>query len=107
MFFCPTCGEPALVIETSVDLGPDGRSDEVAVQSVHCDACDCHGAALYEESRRGDGEHVHHVMCVLPSDEVHALHLALTQVDKPSLSGWAGKIRRHSTHPIVYRPECV
>ncbi len=107
MFFCPTCGEPTLVIETSFDLGANDRVDEVAVQTVRCDACDCHGAGLYEESRRGAGDHVHHVMCVLPADELHALQRALGARDLPALTEWADRIRAHGPRTIVYRPDCV
>ncbi len=53
-FVCPDCRGTALMIVASMELPPDGRSDEITVQVVRCAACRLIGVAAYEESRRGD-----------------------------------------------------
>ena len=63
-FACPDCGDPAsLRITSSIELPPDRRSDEIALQVVECARCGFRAAAVYEESRRGslDSESVDHV----------------------------------------------
>lgn len=62
-FACPECGDPAsLGITSSIELPPDSRSDEIALQIVACARCRFRAAAVYEESRRGslDSEAVDH-----------------------------------------------
>jgi len=62
-FACPECGSPgSLRITTSIELPPDARSDEIALQVVACARCGFRAAAVYEESRRGslDSEAVDH-----------------------------------------------
>ena len=44
----------------AMELGPDDFSDERSVQIVECRGCGFVGVGLYEESRRGSGERVHH-----------------------------------------------
>ncbi|HVG45555.1 MAG TPA: hypothetical protein VM890_12530 [Longimicrobium sp.] len=63
-FACPECGSPgSLRITSSIELPPDSRSDEIALQLVACARCGFRAAAVYEESRRGglDSEAVDHV----------------------------------------------
>ncbi len=53
-FECPRCGDRAsLKIRMSLELPPDNRSDEIALQMAACDLCGFLAAAVYEESRRG------------------------------------------------------
>jgi hypothetical protein len=62
-FACPECESPAsLHITAAIELPPDSRSDEIALQIVTCQRCGFRAAAAYEESRRGslDSEAVHH-----------------------------------------------
>ena len=62
-FACPECGSPgSLRITSSIELPPDSRSDEIALQLVACARCGFRAAAVYEESRRGslDSEAVDH-----------------------------------------------
>jgi hypothetical protein len=54
-FRCPDCGfRETLRIIQSIDLPPDSRSDDIILQIVLCDRCHFRGAAIYEESRRGN-----------------------------------------------------
>lgn len=64
-FNCPKCQSVAtLKINQSIELPPDSRSDEIALQLVVCsrESCGFRGVAIYEESRRGalDSEHWDH-----------------------------------------------
>lgn len=61
-FICPTCSKDSLMIDSSIELPPDSRSDEISVQIVRCFECGFVGLAIYEESRRGslDSETFHH-----------------------------------------------
>jgi len=63
-FVCPQCLTPgSLEIVLKIELPPDERSDEVAVQVVQCKRLSCgfRGLALYEESRRGAMDSVNHI----------------------------------------------
>lgn len=55
-FVCPSCLLTTLDIVHKIELPPDSRSDEIALQVVECTNCDFAGAAVYEESRRGASE---------------------------------------------------
>ncbi len=57
---CLACGRDTLAIVESLELGPDGDSDENTLQSISCSYCDFVGVANYAESRRGREEHFHH-----------------------------------------------
>jgi hypothetical protein len=60
---CPVCKSAgSFVISHSIDLPDDLRagSDELSLQVVNCSACGFGGTAVYEESRRGASESVHH-----------------------------------------------
>jgi hypothetical protein len=52
-FVGPECHANSLAITQSIELPPDGRSDEISLQIVACQACGFAGTAVYEESRRG------------------------------------------------------
>jgi hypothetical protein len=51
-FRCPEC-QGTLRITATMELPPDSRSDEIALQIVRCRDCGFAGVAVYEESRRG------------------------------------------------------
>ena len=51
-FRCPACGCADLAITAVLQLDGDLLWDEIAVQTVAC-PCGFHGAAVYEEERRG------------------------------------------------------
>ncbi len=87
MFRCPNCQQKTLAIIHSIDLPPDARSDEIAAQTVACDACGFVGAAVYEESRRGAGESVSHTGYTLSAAEFSALNTLLASCPTPSNSG--------------------
>ncbi len=53
-FECIGCGQETLSIIASIELPPDNRSDEISLQLVKCSLCGFEGAAVYEESRRGN-----------------------------------------------------
>ncbi len=59
-FRCPAGDTLGLDLGPSLELPPDGRSDEITVQGLRCVHCDFLGVALYEESRRGASESWHH-----------------------------------------------
>ena len=59
-FVCPKCRQVSLSITHSLELPPDGRSDEITLQLVVCSGCGFEGTAVYEESRRGATESWHH-----------------------------------------------
>jgi hypothetical protein len=50
---CPECHSNRLRITRRLELAPDHRSDEIALQIINCEACGFRGIAIYEESRRG------------------------------------------------------
>ena len=54
-FDCPDCATAgSLRIVSSITLPPDGRSDDILLQIIRCGNCNFRGAAIYEESRRGN-----------------------------------------------------
>ncbi|MCB9418243.1 MAG: hypothetical protein H6667_00445 [Ardenticatenaceae bacterium] len=62
-----------MTITQSIELPPDGRSDEIALQIVKCKGCGFRGTAVYEESRRGAEESWHHVGYIVPKASVTRL----------------------------------
>lgn len=60
---CPECERPYLKVTKSVDIAPDDKWDEIAVQTIKCSSCGFEGIAVYRESRRGPmgQELVHHI----------------------------------------------
>ena len=57
MLICPDCKEPRLEVTHSLELGPDGDSDEVDIQALRCGHCGMTAVGSYEESRRGRLDH--------------------------------------------------
>ncbi len=50
---CPRCKNRSLMIQQTLELPADSRSDEIALQILRCGSCGFGGLAVYEESRRG------------------------------------------------------
>lgn len=50
---CPRCDAHSLEIIRALELSSDASSDEITVQQIACAGCGLHGAAVYQESRRG------------------------------------------------------
>ena len=62
-FKCPSCQGNSLEIDLTLELPPNGGSDEITLQTVRCERCGFRGIAVYEESRRGSltGESIRHL----------------------------------------------
>lgn len=73
---CPQCQRGTLRVETSLELPPDARSDEISVQIVECSACGFEGVGVYRESRRGalDDEVVDHVCHTATPEVLSRIH---------------------------------
>ena len=85
-FRCPECAAPnSLNIARSIELPPDSRSDEIALQIVECAGCGFAGIAVYQESRRGglDDESVDHTGYVIGEDDLKALRRTLARCTDP------------------------
>jgi len=74
-----------LRVRKRLEMGPDARWDENALQLVGCSACSFQGVACYQESRRGglDDEVVHHHGWVVPSNEYRRLSRVMARCPKP------------------------
>jgi hypothetical protein len=75
-FQCPSCSSPrSLGITSKIELPPDARWDEIALQVVRCSRCDFWGLAVYEESRRGalDSEIVHHTGYYVKDEDLRSI----------------------------------
>ncbi len=72
---CPACGQARLVIQASVELPPDHRSDERTIQALRCAGCDFTAIGRYEESRRGrlDDESWFHLGYPAPPEAIATL----------------------------------
>ena len=121
-FTCPACSvSRSLTIDATLELPPDSRSDEIAVQLIHCSRCDFTGIAVYEESRRGslDSESVDHYGYSVSAAELDDIRelirfcpaprkprcncAAHRQLGARNASGrWSGlrEIRRRNSFPI-------
>jgi hypothetical protein len=89
-FACPNCGTPSsLRITSSIELPPDSRSDEIALQIVACARCGFRGAAVYEESRRGslDSEAVDHRGYRVPAESLNSLIAQIGACPDPANRG--------------------
>jgi hypothetical protein len=85
-FTCPTCQAPGtLDILAAIELPPDSRSDEIALQVVRCELCGMRGLAVYEESRRGrlDTESIDHMGYYAPASAVEAVLQAIGSCPDP------------------------
>jgi hypothetical protein len=82
-FICPECHANSLAITHTIELPPDGRSDEITLQVVACKECGFRGTAVYEESRRGAEEYWHHQGCIVPKASVTRLSKLIRQCPSP------------------------
>ncbi len=82
-FVCPRCEAPQLVLEGSLELGPDSRSDEIALQAARCHGCALTAVAVYEESRRGAGESWNHDGWQVPVVEFATLRKEIASCPRP------------------------
>ena len=55
---CPSCQAESLPITDKLELPPDIRSHEIALQVIDCTDCAFAGIAVYEESRPGELDRV-------------------------------------------------
>jgi hypothetical protein len=86
-FACPACNRAgSLAILASIDLPPDSRSDEIALQVLECEGCGLRGLAIYEESRRGalDSETWDHTGYLVPEQLVDAVHQVVSLCPDPA-----------------------
>ena len=88
-FNCPKCKSAgSLTVSYSIELPPDSRSDEIALQLVACSMDDCgfRGVAIYEESRRSalDSEHWDHTGYQVSDNGFQMLRTAITVCLEPS-----------------------
>jgi hypothetical protein len=90
-FKCPACAVNTLIITRSIDLPPDAHNDELTLQIVQCGSCQFHGAAVYEESRRGplDSESWRHHGYQLSDADWEALVAAINRCPAPRNEGCA------------------
>lgn len=86
-FECPSCEDKrSLQIVARIELPPDVRSDEIALQILNCSSCDFQGVGVYEESRRGSlgSESYDHYGFTLPNAEFSALKAKVKRCPRPS-----------------------
>ncbi len=85
-FLCPECStSKSLRIGVRIELPPDSRSDEIALQIVECSHCGFAGIAVYEESRRGamGDESFDHAGFRVSAADVKALRKLIKQCPDP------------------------
>jgi hypothetical protein len=102
-FLCPECSAPkSLMIALKIELPPDDRSDEMALQIVECSECGFAGIAVYEESRRGalGTESFHHLGYRVSEDDLNALRRRIKACPNPSNSRC-----RCSAHRVLGRTD--
>jgi len=95
-FACPECSQrKSLRIALKIELPPDSRSDEIALQVVECSQCGFGGVAVYEESRRGalGSESFHHIGYRVSRDDLKALRKTIKGCPEPS--NWRCKCSAH------------
>ena len=97
-FLCPECSTPkSLKIALKIELPPDSRSDEIALQIVECTNCGFAGIAVYEESRRGalGSESLDHTGYYVSADDLKALRKTIKGCPQPS--DWRCDCKAHRT----------
>lgn len=86
-FLCPECSmSRSLNIKARIELPPDSRSDEIALQIVECSRCHFAGIVVYEESRRGalDSESFSHVGYRVSAKDLKALKRTIKRCPNPN-----------------------
>jgi hypothetical protein len=84
-FVCPQCSAKSLKVTSSIELPPDSRSDEIALQTVECSRCGFAGIAVYEESRRGalSSESFDHTGYCLSADDLKRVRSSIQRCPQP------------------------
>ena len=100
---CPDCTLYTLQTAISIELPPDSRSDEIALQVVRCSQCGFSGLAVYEESRRGalDDESVDHRAYRVSAEAVAAVEKAIMASDLGLTPSTAGTVIRLPLPPLT------
>ena len=82
---CPACQQASLMVVARLELPPDARSDEIAVQVLSCSRCDAKALGIYEESRRGalDSESWSHLGYPMEPEAADALAARLARCPHP------------------------
>ena len=101
---CPFCKDPeSLSITHRLELPPDDRSDEVALQLVQCAACGAEAGAIYEESRRGAEELWNHFAFELDPFSRHRLQRLIESCPDPGDKRCACPAHEDLAGPAAYR----
>ena len=86
-FRCPQClTRDGLEIQSSIELPPDRRSQDISLQVVRCTACRFTGLAVYEEAR-GSSEGVDkwkHIGYWVSPDAVASVEAAIRSCPQPT-----------------------
>jgi hypothetical protein len=96
-FQCPNCDKKrSLQINARIELPPDVRSDEIALQILNCSSCKYQGVGVYEESRRGTlgSENYDHYGFTLPKTELSALKAKIKRCPSPTNSCCSCSVHR-------------
>ena len=97
-FTCPDClASGSLRITSRLELPPDNRSNEIALQVIDCSGCTFAGIAVYEESRRGalDRESFAHTGYRVSPDELERVRDAIGRCPQPD--NWHCLCQAHRT----------
>jgi len=95
-FVCPQCRGVSMKINESIELPPDSRSDEIAVQTLKCLKCGFNGLGVYEESRRGslDSESVDHRGYYVDDCIIASIEKMIGQCPEPNKSSCRCRIHQ-------------
>lgn len=104
-FVCPMCKNNKLIIEKSIELGPDARNDENSLQAIKCGNCGFHGVAYYQESRRGAGESWEHTGYPMQNKHFQQLLDQLNKCQSPSNS--ACRCKTHQDFRVKNKNETL
>ena len=96
VFVCPRCLGGTLQINSSIELAPDSRSDEISVQIPKCSKCGFAGLGVYEETRRGglDSESLYHRGYYIDDSTLVLAEKLIRQCTKPKKSGCKCRVHR-------------
>jgi hypothetical protein len=95
-FVCPRCLGGSMKIISSLELGPDSRSDEITVQILKCSKCGFAGLGIYEESRRGklNSESIHHRGYYVDDSNLASIEEIISQCPNPQKFSCQCRIHR-------------
>lgn len=95
-FVCPRCLGLSMKITSKIELPPDSRSDEIAVQTLKCSKCRLAALGIYEESRRGsfDLESVDHRGYYVDASSLASIEKMIGECPEPKKSGCRCRIHR-------------